>query len=124
MNTSVDIAYPYGFDTRGRTATALYPAHVRQLIEQLLLTNPGERVNRPDFGAGLLQHLFAPNSPELAAAVELTLQTSLARWLGDVIEVRRLEVISTDSLLRVHIEYLLRATGQPQIEDIDVRVTS
>ena len=64
------------------------------MIEQLLFTNPGERVNRPDFGSGLLQLVFAPNSPELAAALQFTLQAALERWLGDVIEVRELEVTS------------------------------
>ena len=57
------------------------------MIEQMLFTNPGERVNRPDFGSGLMQLVFAPNSPELAAALEFTLQAALDRWLGDVIEV-------------------------------------
>ena len=56
--TRVDIAYPYTFDQRGRTATATYGDHVRQMLEQLLLTNPGERVNRPEFGGGLLQLVF------------------------------------------------------------------
>ena len=116
----VDIAWPFGFDTRGRTATADYPSHVRQMIEQLLLTNPDERVNRPDFGAGLQQHVFAPNSPELAAAVELTLQTSLARWLGDVVEVHSLQVDSDDARLNVHLEYLLPDTGEERSADITV----
>ncbi|KAA8884228.1 GPW/gp25 family protein [Nocardia colli] len=116
----MDIAYPYGFDTRGRTASADYPAHVRQMIEQLLLTRPGERVNRPDFGAGLERHVFGPSSPEVAAAVELSLQTALARWLGDVIEVRALQVISEDATLLVRIEYLLRALGETRTEDIEV----
>ena len=58
------------------------------MIEQFLFTNPGERVNRPDFGSGLLQMVFAPNSPELAAALQFTVQAGLQRWLGDVIEVR------------------------------------
>ena len=62
------------------------------MIEQLLFTNPGERVNRPDFGSGLLQMVFAPNSPELAAALQFTMQAALQRWLGDVIEVQNLEV--------------------------------
>jgi phage baseplate assembly protein W len=121
MSTArIDIAYPFGFDTRGRTATADYPSHVRQMIEQLLLTNPGERVNRPDFGAGLRQHVFGPNSPEVAAAVELTLQSALARWLGDVVEVRALEVTSEESQLSVRLEYLLRGTGQERSDDVTV----
>ena len=64
------------------------------MIEQFLFTNAGERVNRPDFGSGLLQLVFAPNSPELAAAVQFTVQAGLQRWLGDVIEVQAVEVTS------------------------------
>ena len=56
------------------------------MIEQLLFTNPGERVNRPDFGSGLLQMVFAPNSPELAAALQFTTQAALQRYLGDLID--------------------------------------
>ena len=116
--TRVDIAYPFGFDNHGRTATADYPSHVRQMIEQLLLTRPGERVNRPDFGAGLDQHVFAPNSPELAAAVELTLQANLARWLGDVIDVQQLVVTADDAKLTVQLGYLLRSTGDEHTDAI------
>ena len=116
----VDIAYPFAFDATGHTATAGYAEHVRQMIEQLLLTHPGERVNRPDFGAGLDQHVFAPNSPELAAAVELTLQTNLTRWLGDVIVVHQLTVAADDATLTVHLEYLLRPTGEQRSDDIIV----
>lgn len=118
MNDTVDIAYPYAFDTRGRTATAAYPDHVAQMIEQLLLTAPGERVNRPDFGGGLLQQVYAPNSPERAATVELTLQSALARWLGDLIDVLRVEVSSDDARLNVLLEYVLRKTGEHRVEVI------
>ncbi|PXX60816.1 hypothetical protein DFR70_1097 [Nocardia tenerifensis] len=123
MTDRVNIAFPYGFDNRGRTATADQPAHVRQMIEQLLLTLPGERVNRPGFGAGLERHVFGPNSPEIAAAVELSLQSALARWLGEVIEVRTLQVISEDATLTVRIEYLLRALGETRVDDIELGST-
>jgi phage baseplate assembly protein W len=77
-----------------------------------LFTSPGERVNRPDFGSGLLQMVFAPNSPELAAALQFTLQAALQRWLGDVIDVAALEVTSSDSTLQVNLSYTLRASGE------------
>ena len=83
------------------------------MIEQLLFTNPGERVNRPDFGSGLLQMVFAPNSPELAAGLQFTMQAALCNeYLGSLIEVRTLRVTAADSTLTVQIEYVLRATGQ------------
>jgi phage baseplate assembly protein W len=110
----MDIDFPYRFDSRGRTAGAGIDDHVRDMIELLIFTNPGERVNRPDFGSGLLQLVFAPNSPELAATVQFTMQAALQRWLGDVIEVRSLDVRADDSSLTVDITYLIRAIGQEQ----------
>jgi phage baseplate assembly protein W len=110
----MNIDYPFHFDGRGRTAATGDDDHIRDMIEQLLLTNPGERVNRPDFGSGLLQMVFAPNSPELAAALQFTMQAALQRWLGDLIEVRALEVTSQDSTLSVDLRYLVRRTNQEQ----------
>ncbi|HJV61271.1 MAG TPA: GPW/gp25 family protein [Albitalea sp.] len=108
----MDIDFPYHFDSRGRTATTDRDDHVRDLIEQLIFTNPGERVNRPDFGSGLLQLVFGPNSPELAATVQFTLQAALQRWLGDVIRVTALDVSSEDSTLRIAITYVVLEDGQ------------
>src|SRR4051812_11140977 len=110
----MNIDFPFHFDSLGRTATAGYDDHIRDMIEQLLFTNPGERVNRPDFGSGLLQLVFAPNSPELAAALQFTVQAALQRWLGDLIEVRALDVTSEDSTLSVDLKYLVRRTNQEQ----------
>jgi uncharacterized protein len=109
---TVDIAFPLTIDSRGRTAAAAYPDHVRQLIEQLLFTRPGERVNRPDFGCGLLDLVFEPNSPELAATVQVAAEGALLRWLGDVITVERLTVTAEEATLRVEIDYVLAATGE------------
>lgn len=108
----MDVAFGYDLDASGRTATAGYADHVRQLVEQLLFTAPGERVNRPDFGSGLLQLVFAPNSPELAATLEFTVQAALEQWLGDLINVDALRVESEDAVLRVGLTYTLRATGE------------
>ncbi|MBT2145766.1 MULTISPECIES: GPW/gp25 family protein [unclassified Rhodanobacter] len=107
----MNLDFPFHFDNRGRTAETGDDEHVRDMIEQLLFTSPGERVNRPDFGSGLLQLVFAPNSPELAAALQFTLQAALQRWLGDVIDVGTLEVSSEDSTLRVELSYTVRASG-------------
>ena len=108
----MNIDFPLHFDAKGRTAAAGDDDHVRDMIEQLLFTSPGERVNRPDFGTGLMQLIFASNSAELAAAVQFTLQAALARWLGDVIDVSELEVTSKDSTLSVAVTYTVRRTGE------------
>ena len=78
----MDIDYPYHFDGRGRTATTDLNDHIRDMIEELLLTSPGERVNRPDFGSGLLQMVFAPAGTEVATALKFTIQAAVQRWLG------------------------------------------
>lgn len=112
----MNIDFPFHFDSRGRTATASDEDHIRDLIEQLLFTSPGERVNRPDFGSGLLQMVFAPNSPELAAALQFTVQAALQQWLGDLIQVQQLEVESDDAALRVTLNYAVLRTGEQRTE--------
>lgn len=114
-----DIDFPFHFDSRGRTATTGRDDHVRDMIEQLLFSNPGERVNRPDFGSGLLQLAFAPNNSELAAALQFTMQAALQRWLGDVIQIEALEVDSADATLRVAVQYTVQRTGERRLDVIE-----
>ena len=115
----MNIDFPFHFDSRGRTATTDDDDHIRDMIEEFLFTNPGERVNRPDFGAGLLQLVFAPNSPELATAVQFTIQAGLQRWLSDLVEVRNLQVTSADSTLRVLVQYLVKRTGEQRTQTFE-----
>ncbi|CAM2169921.1 IraD/Gp25-like domain-containing protein [Paraburkholderia sacchari] len=112
----MDIDFPFHFDSRGRTAATDMEDHIRDMIEALLLTNPGERVNRPDFGSGLMQMVFAPLSAELAAALQFTLQAALQRYLGDLIDLLNLEVSAVDSTLSVTVKYLIRRTQEVQTE--------
>lgn len=109
------IEYPFRIDGRGRTAEASEVTHIRQMIEQILFTSPGERVNRPEFGTGLLRLLFAPNSPELGAATEFMVQGALQQWLGEVIQVVAVNVESQESTLRVLVRYRVRRTQEEQV---------
>ncbi|MFF7980846.1 GPW/gp25 family protein [Streptomyces sp. NPDC007901] len=111
LRPRTDIAFPFHADRRGRTAHAPHAEHLRDLIEQLLFTSPGERVMRPDFGCGLLDLVFAPNSPELLSTLELSVQASLQRWLGDLVDVVALDIANDDAVVRVHLSYVVRATG-------------
>ncbi len=111
----MQLRYPYSFDARGRTAEAAADDHIRDLIEQVLFTAPGERVNRPLFGSGLQQLVFAGNSTALAAAIQLTVQGALQQWLGDLIEVQAVEATSDDSTLRVVVKYTVRRTQKPAV---------
>jgi phage baseplate assembly protein W len=112
----MNIDFPVHFDARGRTASTAYDDHIRDMIEQLLFTNPGERVNRPDLGSGLLQMVFAPNSPELASALQFTVQAALQRYLGDLIDLQQLEVSAQDATLSVVVKYVVRQTQQSRTE--------
>lgn len=102
------VDYPFSFDNRGRTAGTTNDEHIRDLIEQVLFTAPGERVNRPTFGSGLLQLVFAPNSGELAAATQFLVQGALQQWLGDLIVVDSVQIESVDSVLQVTVAYTIR----------------
>jgi uncharacterized protein len=111
----MNIDFPFHFDSRGRTASANDDDHIRQMIEQLLFTNAGERVNRPDFGSGLQQLIFAPNSSEVATALKFSLQANLQRWLGDLIELQALEVTSEETTLSIFVQYVVRRNNQQQV---------
>lgn len=113
------IDFPFHFENPGRTAIADEGDHIRDMIEQLLLTHPGERVNRPDFGSGLLQMVFEPNSPELAATLQFTAQAALQEWLGDVIEVQNLVAENEESTLRLTVQYLVKRTGEERVESFE-----
>jgi phage baseplate assembly protein W len=103
----MNIDYPLRFDEKGKTATTGQEDHIRDMIEQILFTAPGERVNRPDFGCGLAQLVFAPNSPELAATTQFLVQASLQRLLGHLIRVEKVEVSALESRLTVEIQYTI-----------------
>jgi len=118
----MNIDYPYRVDYRGRTSSTATDDHIRDMIEEVLFTSPGERVNRPTFGCGLLQLVFAPNSPELAAATQFLVQGSLQQWLGDTIQVDGVEVESEESTIRVSVVYTVRRTQQKQTAQFTRRV--
>ncbi len=108
----MNLNFPFGFDSRGCTSQTGYDDHIRDMLEQLIFTSPGERVNRPDFGSGILQLIFAPNSPELAATLQFTLQAAIQRWLGDVIDLQAIEISAMDSTLSIDLSYVIRQTDQ------------
>jgi phage baseplate assembly protein W len=109
------LTHPYRFDSHGHTATAAYDDYVRGLIEQVLFTAQGERVNRPEFGSGLGQLVFAPNSAELAGATQLLVQSSLQQTLGALIVVEAVDVDNRDAELRISVQYVIRRTSARQL---------
>jgi phage baseplate assembly protein W len=111
----MQIDYPYHFDGRGRTAQTGADEHIQDLIEQVLFTTPGERVNRPIFGSGVMQLIFAPNNDALATATQVTVQGALQQWLGELILVEAVDVENDDASLRVQVRYIVRRTQERQI---------
>src|SRR2546423_14939794 len=114
----MQLDYPYDFDNRGRTAETTDDEHIRDLIEEVLFTSPGERVNRPTFGSGVLQLLFAPNSDALASATQLTVQGALQQWLGDQILVEAVEVTHDDATLQVNVQVDVRVCQQRHLAQV------
>lgn len=106
------IDFPFHVDALGQTAVTDDDDHIRDMIEQLLFTSPGERVNRPDFGSGLLQMVFAPNSREVAAALQFGMQAALQRYLGDLIALQAVDVSAEGATLSVTVKYIVRRTGE------------
>lgn len=115
MNTD----FPLHFDSTGRTAMTGGEDHIRDMIEQVLFTAPGERVNRPEFGSGLLQMVFEPNSEELATATQFLIQGALQRWLGDLIQPEAVRVEGEEANLRVSVQYVVRHTGQRRVAQFE-----
>lgn len=103
----MQIRFPFQIDRQGAARTTRQRAHVRQMIEQLLFTAPGERVNRPDFGCGLPALLFENASSEIAVATQALVQSALQRWLGDLIQVRQVRARTEQEKLLIDVEYVL-----------------
>lgn len=88
------LAFPFGTAASGRAATVEDggDAHVRQMLELLVLTMPGERVMRPTFGSPVAQMLFAPADAAIAHALEAALHAAIEQGLSDLLELRDLKV--------------------------------
>jgi phage baseplate assembly protein W len=107
----MNVGFPFHLDSRGRVASPQHEPHVRQLIEQLLFTVPGERVNRPRLGTGILELIFASTSGEQVTATEYLVQGALQQWLGELIELESVQVTAEDAVLTVQVKYKVRRSG-------------
>ena len=123
-NHFTSIGFPVAIDVGlGRVATEnTYAAHVEQLIRQVLLTNPGDRIDRPDFGCGIRRMVFAPNSDVSANLLHATVLQALDRWLGSVIKVDDVKTVAAGETLEVRIAYLLVARQQRRYLNVSVTI--
>lgn len=112
----MNLNFPYQFDGRQRTQEASLPDYLTQLIEQVLFTSPGERVNIPDFGSGLLQLNFAPNSLEMATATQFSVQAALQKWLGNYVKVQSVVASWQNEVLSVTVTYTPLTSDVTQVQ--------
>lgn len=122
MNAGLSLRFPVAVDPGlGRLAAESdHARHVDQLMRQVLLTNPGERINRPDFGCGLRAMVFGPNSAVTAGLAQVTIFQALTEWLGDLIEVDRVEARALGEVLELRIAYILRSRGERRFLNLEV----
>jgi phage baseplate assembly protein W len=120
----MEIFFPYQITEAGRTAVSDAEEHVRQMIQQVLFTSPGERVNRPTFGSGLQELVFAPGSDEMASAVEATVQSALLEWLGDVVRAESVSVEFAESTLTVTVRYVWLQNQERRVETFERRLAT
>jgi phage baseplate assembly protein W len=112
---NLGVAFPHHLDSAGEPAPApSLTAAVEQLIEELLFTTLGERLNRPNLGCGLLELVFEANSDELQAATQFQINAELQRWLGDLIRVLSVVTQSSGGELTTTVTYALLADGVPR----------
>lgn len=123
MNQPIhSVLYPFAIDDALGTLAeeTNYASHVEQMIKQILFTNPGERINRPGFGCGLRQMVFAPNSDVSANLSQVMITQSLEKWIGNLIEVLDVKAVANDEKLEISIVYILRARQERRYLNLEV----
>jgi len=118
------IAFPYHVTADGRTATTDLDAHVAQMIRQVLFTSPGERVNRPTFGTGAQQLVFAGADDELATSTEGLIQSALLEWMGDVIRAEDVTVVVEEATLKVSVRYVVLRNQERREQTFERRLSA
>ena len=119
--SGIDVGFPFQLDTRGRAADPGYERHVREMIELVLFTAPGERVNRPGFGTGFLELVFSPDTAEEASVTQHLARAALQRELGDVCTVKTLTVDAREASLDIRIEYELPEVEERRVATFELR---
>lgn len=113
----MEIAFPFLINRQGLIASTDYDRHIYEMIEQLIFTAQGERVNRPHFGCGLDRLVFGAVGNEVITATQSLVQSELQQWLGDLIRVEMVTVEMEESTLKVTIRYMVIATGNSRVDE-------
>src|SRR5215471_12788486 len=117
------LKFPYSVSGSGIPNTTTADDHLRDLILQVLFTVPGERVNLPQFGVGVQQLVFEPSSETLRASAQFLISTNLQEWLGDQINVERVDVNSVpgeENQVTIEITYSKNSTQERQRVQVQV----
>lgn len=116
------LRYPFAIGAGAGSATeeSDYDSYVSQLIRQVLFTAKGERVNRPDFGAGIRRMVFAPNSPAVASLAQTFIYEALSRWLATVLKVEDITVTAENEKLLISVRYLVLQRGETRVLNEEV----
>lgn len=118
------VAFGVGLDPAGTLATTAGPDNIRQSLEIILSTEPGERIMRPAFGTGLREFLYEPNVAATHRLIEERIVRAVQRWEPRV----RLESVivraDPDDLRRAvaEVRYRLVATGDRSAVAVTVDV--
>jgi phage baseplate assembly protein W len=116
------IRHPVAIDpsSRGLAEESDFSEHVEQLVRQVLLTSPGERINRPDFGCGVRRLVFAPGGEVAAALARTAIYQALTRWLSNAISVHEVTVRAVETTLEIKVGYVIRARGERRYLNMQV----
>jgi hypothetical protein len=116
------VRFPFAIDA-GAGALAEendYERYIRQLIRQVLLTAQGERINRPDFGAGIRKLVFAPASPATASLTQTLVYEALSNWLSSLIRIEQVTVAAIEERIEIGVDYTVIAEGERQFLNVEV----
>lgn len=104
-----------GVDAQGRLLYADDDQSVREVIRNILLTNPGERLMRPVFGAGLLEFIHQPNNETTRTLLANIVRKSIEQWETrvKVDEVNVLPDPQSLTQVQIMIRYRMRHSPQP-----------
>ncbi len=116
MSEQTYVAFPLAVGADGHTGTVDLDRHISQLVGELLFTDPGERVNRPTLGCGVLELVFDSLNDELLAATQFVIQGRLQEWLNNLIKVDAVQITSSGSEVTVVVGYQVLATGLQRTE--------
>lgn len=125
MSTTITaVRFPFAIDNRmGRLAQENdYEQYIRQLIRQVLFTAQGERINRPDFGAGVKRLVFAPNSPATASLAQTLIYQALTTWLGTLIRTDDVRAEANEEKLNITIAYTILAKQERRFLNVEVTI--